>query len=333
MKLFIGPMSKNVVDAALEFVHDRPDSGLAGFIPSRRQIETADLGGGYVYGWSTEEFMEYLQKFRTGLIVKRDHAGPDQGAMKDNGLISLQADIRVGIRFLHIDPWKRYPRVEDAGRATSYYLDTCYNLDPECEFEVGTEEGIRKYDATELYEFLNIVRNTCQTPAFGCVRYAVVQSGTNVVGMRNVGHLDSQRSRAMTTVCHDMGLLAKEHNSDYLTKAEFQARVECGVDAFNIAPELGVLETSVMFDLLWRAKLTKEFDALVKRCVISGKWERWTDPTDFHMQEVIELARVCGHYNFDSEEGVMARFALSRFGDPNVDIRSAVRERLGEILG
>ena len=39
MKYFIGPMSKNVVDAVIDF------DGSFGFIPSRRQV---DYNGGYV---------------------------------------------------------------------------------------------------------------------------------------------------------------------------------------------------------------------------------------------------------------------------------------------
>ena len=51
MKYFIGPMSKNVVDAIIEF------DGDFGFIPSRRQV---DYNGGYVNGWTTGEFATYV---------------------------------------------------------------------------------------------------------------------------------------------------------------------------------------------------------------------------------------------------------------------------------
>ena len=50
MKYFIGPMSKNVVDAVIEF------DGNFGFIPSRRQV---DYNDGYVNNWTTEKFFKY----------------------------------------------------------------------------------------------------------------------------------------------------------------------------------------------------------------------------------------------------------------------------------
>ena len=42
---FIGPMSKNVVDCVLT-MNEKLDKKF-GLIPSRRQIECSDLGGGY----------------------------------------------------------------------------------------------------------------------------------------------------------------------------------------------------------------------------------------------------------------------------------------------
>ena len=54
-KLFIGPMSKNVVDAVLEL--DKNQRNKIGFIPSRRQIE---YDGGYVNKWTTNEFANYV---------------------------------------------------------------------------------------------------------------------------------------------------------------------------------------------------------------------------------------------------------------------------------
>ena len=61
MKYFIGPMSKNVVDAVIEF------NGDFGFIPSRRQV---DCNGGYVNDWTTGEFSKYVN----GRVpIQRDH--------------------------------------------------------------------------------------------------------------------------------------------------------------------------------------------------------------------------------------------------------------------
>ena len=55
-KIFIGPMSKNIVDSIIEYVND---TGIhIGIIPSRRQIEN---DGGYVNNWTTKDFCNYVR--------------------------------------------------------------------------------------------------------------------------------------------------------------------------------------------------------------------------------------------------------------------------------
>ena len=76
-KYYIGPMSKNTVDAVIEF------DGNFGFIPSRRQV---DYNGGYVNDWSTGEFAKYVN----GRIpIQRDHGGIGQGYRMDILILSI----------------------------------------------------------------------------------------------------------------------------------------------------------------------------------------------------------------------------------------------------
>ena len=55
-KIFLGPMSKNIVDTVIEYSNafNLPFT----FIPSRRQVE---YNGGYVNNWTTEEFVRYVK--------------------------------------------------------------------------------------------------------------------------------------------------------------------------------------------------------------------------------------------------------------------------------
>ncbi len=76
MKYWIGPMSKNVVDAVIEF------NGDIGFIPSRRQV---DFNGGYVNDWTTGEFANYVND---RVPIERDHGGIGQGYKFDDGFES-----------------------------------------------------------------------------------------------------------------------------------------------------------------------------------------------------------------------------------------------------
>ena len=56
----IGPMSKNSTDACIE-LSDTYDVPMM-LIPSRRQVDSKFLGGGYANNWSTEDFSKYVNK-------------------------------------------------------------------------------------------------------------------------------------------------------------------------------------------------------------------------------------------------------------------------------
>ena len=56
VRIFIGPMSKNIVDSVIDF--SEKNNLRLGLIPSRRQIE---YSGGYVNSWKTDEFIQYVR--------------------------------------------------------------------------------------------------------------------------------------------------------------------------------------------------------------------------------------------------------------------------------
>ena len=58
--LGIGPMSKNCVDITIDLANKYNIPLM--LIASRRQIESKDLGGGYVNNWTTEEFGNKILK-------------------------------------------------------------------------------------------------------------------------------------------------------------------------------------------------------------------------------------------------------------------------------
>ena len=91
--LGIGPMSKNCIDVVIELAnkHDIPLM----LIASRRQVESQELGGGYVNNWTTEEFAEYVHKndVNGNIILCRDHGGPFQGNNEKEQKLSLKNTI------------------------------------------------------------------------------------------------------------------------------------------------------------------------------------------------------------------------------------------------
>ena len=146
MKYWIGPMSKNVVDAVIEF------NGDFGFIPSRRQV---DYQGGYVNNWTTGEFSTYVN----GKVpIERDHGGEGQGFKDDDGFESFLHDLTY-FDIIHIDPWKKNPKFTDGCEATISSMNYIYNQNPNVKFEVGTEESIRKFNDGELKLLLPKIDN------------------------------------------------------------------------------------------------------------------------------------------------------------------------------
>ena len=117
----IGPMSKNCVDASIELSNEHNLSLM--LIASRRQIESNELGRGYVNNWSTEEFSTYVLKKdkKKKIILCRDHGGPWQNDRDKKQKLSLKsamnsakksfkADIDNNFKIIHIDPSENLER-------------------------------------------------------------------------------------------------------------------------------------------------------------------------------------------------------------------------------
>ena len=164
MKYFIGPMSKNVVDAVIEF------DGNFGFIPSRRQV---DYNGGYVNEWTTEEFSKYVGG---RVIIERDHAGSGQGYIDDDGYESLKTDCE-NVDIIHIDPWKKYFGYYEGLKHCISNIEFCYYTNRNIKFEISTEEAIRKFTDIELNSLLSDLKFKLVPEIFDNIEYVVVQSG------------------------------------------------------------------------------------------------------------------------------------------------------------
>ena len=108
MNFCFGPMSKNVVDAVIDFSSKYTKTTII-FIPSRRQI---DYNGGYVNEWTSSSFNHYVKSKNKNILIERDHGGPEQGYYMDNGEESLINDCEY-MDILHIDPWKTATSMED----------------------------------------------------------------------------------------------------------------------------------------------------------------------------------------------------------------------------
>lgn len=290
-KLFVGPMSRNVVDACIEFANSHAIP--VGIIPSRRQIDTAS---GYVGNWTTSSFASYVKSRSDLIVLQRDHGGPLQGDEKDFGIRSLFND-SDHFDLLHIDPFKKHKDVWSAASYTAYIMESLKGSS--CRFEIGTEEAIFPMTAEQAKLFFALVRDRV-SDGLDRVEYLVVQFGTKIEGTRNTGQFDRNRAIEMIALCSEFGKKSKEHNGDYLTVNGVLDRRALGLDALNIAPEMGAIESECVLDAIGnREDIMNRF---FKCCLATNRWQKWF-PNNFDPNsDRVGVIRACGHYCFSSPE-------------------------------
>ncbi len=259
--LGVGPMSLNCVDAAIELANEYEIPIL--MIASRRQIDSEEFGGGYVNNWSTGEFAHYVtDKDKKGkILLARDHGGPWQSIREqeeqlglrramDSAKSSFRADIEAGFQILHIDPSVDIygkPDVDEVLDRVFDLYEFCWahalRSKQEIIFEVGTEEQSGSTNSQEELDYtLNAIKKFCSKYKLPLPTFVVIQCGTRVMEMRNVGSFDSPVRVAneipaeiqlpkMIEICNRHGILMKEHNTDYLSDEGLQWHPRLGIHA------------------------------------------------------------------------------------------------------
>jgi len=313
-KFYIGPMSKNVVDSIIEF--SKETNNKIGLIPSRRQVE---WNGGYVNNWTTEQFSKYSNR----LVLKRDHAGPGQGYIEDDGYKSLKEDCKY-FNLIHIDPWKKYPKYEEGLKWSIDMINFCYEQNSNIEYEVGTEQSIRYFGSEQIDMILKDLKNKLQTKVFEKIKYIVIQSGTSLKENVNTGKYNSVRLKQMVSIGKKYNKLTKEHNGDYLSPKLIKEKFNLGLDAINIAPEFGQIETQVYLNKINKNK--KLFGEWYNFCYLSKRWEKWVDGNFNPKENKEKLINICGHYTLSTP------FFLDKIKPnfPNIDyeIKKKIKEKL-----
>jgi len=254
--------------------------------------------GGYVNHWTTKDFSSYVRESNDSIVLQRDHGGPGQGYVDDDGFDSLAEDTKY-MDLIHVDPWKKYPDYQDGLDRTIECMNFCCQKNPGCYFEVGTEEAIRKFTSEELDKLITSLKSSLSEKAYSQIAYAVVQSGTglDLGAQKNTGVFDAERLKRMTSVSRQHDLLSKEHNGDYLSIEEVKIRFDLGLNAINIGPQLGQLETSIYLDIL--RNLPKSlFDEFYAICCESKRWEKWVRPDFDPVREKEKVIKIGGHYVF-----------------------------------
>lgn len=326
--LGVGPMSVNCVDAAIELANEHEVPIM--MIASRRQIDSEEFGGGYVNNWTTREFASYVtERDKKGkILLARDHGGPWQSTHErdakfglrramDSAKSSFRADISAGFQVLHIDPSVDIygqPDVDEVLDRVFDLYDFCWTqaqqTGQEVIFEVGTEEQSGSTNSQEELDYtLRAINRFCIKNKIPKPTFVVIQCGTRVMEMRNVGSFDSPVRVAnevpaeiqlpkMIEICNEHGVLMKEHNTDYLSDEALQWHPRLGIHAANVAPEFGVAESTALVGVLESHGLDSLVERFLKIAYESNKWDKWmlesTRATDR------DRSLIAGHYVFST---------------------------------
>jgi tagatose-1,6-bisphosphate aldolase non-catalytic subunit AgaZ/GatZ len=355
--LGVGPMSVNCVDATIELAnqHEVPIM----LIASRRQIDSEEFGGGYVNNWTTAKFAEYVtERDKKGkILLARDHGGPWQNTLEKEQNLSLPsamksakssylADINAGFQIIHIDPSVDIhgkPDVDEVLDRIFELYEFCHSkareIGQEIIFEIGTEEQSGSTNTQEELDYtLSKVKNFCQKNNLPQPTFVVIQAGTRVMEMRNVGSFDAPIRVAdelpteiqlpkMIDICNRYGIFMKEHNTDYLSDEALQWHPRFGIHAANVAPEFGVAETKALVAVMENNGLKNLAEEFLKISYDSKKWDKWmiknTKATDR------DRALIAGHYVFAKKECIELKARASKdLAKSGIELENYLKEEV-----
>ena len=353
--LGVGPMSKNCIDATIELANEYCTPLM--LIASRRQIDSEQFGGGYVENWTTEQFADYVRYKDTqkNIILARDHGGPWQNELEISNKLNLndamqsakesyRADIDAGFQMLHIDPSvdiHANPNIDQVLERVYELYEFCWTYSQQKKqdviFEIGTEEQNGSNNTQEELEYtLECMRKFCKSNKLPYPSFIVIQAGTKVMEMRNVGSFDSPIRVAnelppeiqiprMISICNHYKIFMKEHNADYLSTDSLKWQPRLGIHAANIAPEFGVAESKAFIDLMENSNQNILLEEFLRISYDSKKWGKWMINATSASDK--DRAIISGHYIFSTAECLelknQARFHIK---DLDTQLKNKVKE-------
>jgi hypothetical protein len=300
-KLGVGPMSLEIIDIINSYDGKMPLMVVA----SRNQV---DHDSGYVC--RTADLANSITD--PSILVCRDHCGPyfsdkDKSLTLSEALeeckLTINRDIRSGFDLIHIDVSRiEHHQLDYAKELIEYTLD----CDPTMMLEFGSEdntgEGLGPSMARieDQLAFIEQYKDN--------VRYFVTQTGSFTQHMQ-MGTFDIPFNTAICDRIHNAGFMFKEHNADYLSDDDIAKRRVVGIDALNIAPQLGAVQTRILKEV---AGDSKEWYEFAKRVLASNMWVKWL-PRDVTNKELAVV--VAGHYHFNTIEytRLMGSIDVGRF--------------------
>jgi hypothetical protein len=292
-KLAIGPMSTEIIQAVFEFSNANCKQMM--LIASKNQI---DHSGGYVNGWNTRQYSDFINHLKieypnSDVVVCRDHCGPgfNGSYLLEDTYRTVEADVEAGFDLIHVDLCKSKTSRDDKLKLSRNVVEYIYSISPSTKVEIGTDEiGSVDYDIGSIEQDLDFFLQFCKP------EFYVVRTGSLVKENRQVGNFEIKNVISLHESLNKRDVKLKEHNADYLN--DYQIRQRKGiVDAVNIAPQLGVVQTEYCLKQCEKYNVsTDEFKNISYK---SQAWKKWMIDDRDDKEQCVLLA---GHYNFSSDE-------------------------------
>jgi hypothetical protein len=154
------------------------------------------------------------------------------------------------------------------------------------------------------------------------VKFVVSQTGS-LTKHTQVGKFVPSDNVQIAELIHNNGMLFKEHNADYLSAAEVNLRKTTGVDAINIAPQLGSVQSSVMLE--YKHHYPTLYETFYNDVIESGYWKKWVTP-DISDNDTRFIASA--HYCYGYTSGKLLLDELLN----NIDFTETLKMRLYDAL-
>jgi len=353
--LCIGPVSKNCVDAVLE-ITDELNVPIT-LVLSRNQIEAKKLGHGYVNNWTTEEFSKYIsnKSSNQNIILARDHGGPWQNDSEKNKRISYEealenakesfiSDIDSGFETFHIDPTIDLfselsidEKVKRACELCKFCNDEAKIRDQKAQFEISLwEDGASEDNNIHIDSAIAKIsdyfkKNSIETPLF-----LAIPTGNKVVNSENTGLMKTITAEAeiylklskTIQTCKKFNVKTKVHGTDYLPDESLQWFPKLGIDAANVAPEFGTIESKALLDILNVNELYELQKEFLEISYSSKKWTKWI--SNDHALGKDELSILAGHYIFPTDEFRDLKAEIEKNLDDDLDgyLKKSIKENI-----
>lgn len=317
-KLGVGPMSLEIIDVIIGY----PNKDKLMVVASRNQVD-------YIGGYVCDPYQLALKIKPAGILLCRDHCGPyfkdsDRNLSVSDAVVAcmktINADLSAGFDLIHIDISKiEDPKFEIAKSLLDYAL----SINPNVLFEFGSEEntghGVLESVAriTPQLEFIK---------QYTSVKYFVSQTGS-LTKNRQAGTFEVGPNTVLANTIHNYNLLFKEHNADYLQPEDIAKRSIAGVDAMNIAPQLGFIQTCIIEA---KAKGTPEWIAFSEMVYKGNLWRRWVDDG---VTDIETAVRAGAHYHYNSPEYKILIASLTPVGGIMLELKDALYTLFDSYLG